>query len=331
MYNWRAERELREAAAERGLPQAWPDRDLSAARSFARLGSSPSAFRLSRLGLALACLTGLLLTRLLLTGGADIGEARRALAQPDCRSVAIRSPFSGDVLSGTVAILGSARIDAFQFYKLEWAPEAEPESWRAVSSTIDRPVSNGRLDLWDTQALPDGRYRLKLTAVDQQSGERCRALVAPLWLANSATPEATEAATPLPSITAIPRQRPAGPAAGAGIAAEAESTGTAESETTPLLEDSGATEGLGAAEDPAAAPEEESQDDSHADANARSEGEPNASSEKAASPGPMVAGGEAMAEAGGSFLMSASIGFATVMLALLGLALVWLAVGRRRP
>jgi hypothetical protein len=311
------------------------DRGLGEARS-GPPGSPTADVQRLRLGIVLlACL--------LLAGGSD--QAGRALAQPDCRSVAIRSPFSGDVLRGTVEILGSSRIDAFQFYKLEWAPESEPESWRAVSSTIDQPVSNGRLDLWDTQPLPDGRYRLKLTVVDQQSGERCRALVAPLWLANDATPEATEGATPLPTITAIPRQRPAGPGAGSGAAnlSDAEPTGTAEPdvmltpEASTAIDDPSLAEGAasgaqsGSAEDATTDSPEESRDTAGENETANAQGESSEASEPADSPGPVVAGGEALAEAGGNLLVSASMGFAAVMLALLGLGLVWWLVGRRGP
>ncbi len=130
-----------------------------------------------------------------------------ASAQADCRAVRISSPLAGDILAGQVPILGSASIEGFQFYKLEWAAQAQPETWSAVSSTIDRPLRNGQLDLWNSAALPDGVYRLKLTAVDQEANERCRFLVEPLWLANESEPEPTASPSPPPSPTALPRDR----------------------------------------------------------------------------------------------------------------------------
>lgn len=155
-----------------------------------------------RLGRALATFAALLAAGVC---GLALGDARSASAQADCQGVAIRSPFAGDVVSGTIEILGSARIAGFQFYKVEWAPESEPESWRAVSSTIDRQVSNGLLDRWDSRGLADGVYRLKLTAVDDQANEVCRMLVAPLWVANTGPAEATPSPSPAPSPTALPR------------------------------------------------------------------------------------------------------------------------------
>lgn len=125
-------------------------------------------------------------------------QPRPAGAQAECRNVVIRSPFGGETLSGTARVLGSARIDRFLFYKVEWAAAESPETWSALSTTIDQPVVNGLLDQWDTSRVPDGRYRLKLTAVDQDSQERCRAIVEGLIVANTvtATPSPTPSATP---------------------------------------------------------------------------------------------------------------------------------------
>ena len=55
----------------------------------------------------------------------------------------VRNKRTGEVLQGNVTILGSARIDGFNFYKLEWATASNPDSWRAVSTTRPEPVING--------------------------------------------------------------------------------------------------------------------------------------------------------------------------------------------
>jgi len=122
-------------------------------------------------------------------------RAAPAGAQAACRNAAIRSPFGGEVVEGAVPVLGSARIDDFNFYKVEWAREDDPESWSAVSSTMAEPVVNGLLDVWNTSRLPDGAYRLKLTVVDHQSQEVCKVTVSPLTLANDMTPTPTGTAT----------------------------------------------------------------------------------------------------------------------------------------
>ena len=93
---------------------------------------------------------------------------------PSCGHAVIRSPFSRDRVQGVITIFGSADVDAFIFYKLEWAPQNNPEVWSAVSSIIERPVRNGVLDTLDTRSISDGTYRLKLTVVDDRYQERCR-------------------------------------------------------------------------------------------------------------------------------------------------------------
>jgi len=147
----------------------------------------------------------------LVAGGGQVA------AQTECQDVAVRSPFSGDVVRGKVAVLGSASIDGFGFYKVEWAPERESESWRAVSTTVAQPVRHGVLDTWDTSRLPDGLYRLKLTVVDASGQEPCSQVVTALSVANDgppAGPETPEAAPTLVLRAARPGDLPAaGPAA----------------------------------------------------------------------------------------------------------------------
>jgi hypothetical protein len=166
------------------------------------------------------------------------GSAAPAAAQAACRNVALRSPVTGEAVTGNVPILGSAQIDGFNFYKVEWAPAGEPEAWRAVSETKGEPVLNGLLDQWDTSRVPDGAYRLKLTVVDQVAAEVCRALVEDIVVGavntlGTGTATATETATSTPTA--------------AGEAAEATALPTAEATTEPAAEataaDAGSTEG----------------------------------------------------------------------------------------
>lgn len=144
-------------------------------------------------------------------------------AQSPCRNVAIRSPVTGEVVSGVVPILGSAQIDRFNFYKLEWAPRSEPEVWRAVSHVKPEPVINGLLDTWNTAVIPDGSHRLKLTVVDEAAVEVCRAVVESVVVgAPTATPTATATSEPRP--TRAPSDE--------GGAAAGESAGNAGAEET---------------------------------------------------------------------------------------------------
>jgi len=136
--------------------------------------------------------------------GALRADAGAALAQASpCAASVVTSPPAGQVVSGAVRILGSASIDRFRFYKLEWARAEDPETWIATSTVISSPVRHGVLDRWDTVGLAAGAYRLKLTVVDEDSQERCRFVVEPLRIAPAA-----DAGTPSPTAAPLPTARP---------------------------------------------------------------------------------------------------------------------------
>ncbi len=130
-------------------------------------------------------------------------------AYQQCFQVEITSPRPDAELRGIVTIEGSASIDGFQFYKVEYSTADQPDFWRAVSQTYSQPVINGVLDRWNTPALPDGEYNLKLTTVDIRGQEVCRYFVRHLIIANTQptatlTPEALPT-LPGPTITPTPR------------------------------------------------------------------------------------------------------------------------------
>jgi tetratricopeptide (TPR) repeat protein len=80
-------------------------------------------------------------------------------------SVRIGSPAEGEVLRGEVAILGTASIATFGFYKLEYRPADTQEEWH-VFALVETPVVEGELAKWNTSGLPAGEYLLRLTVVD---------------------------------------------------------------------------------------------------------------------------------------------------------------------
>lgn len=155
-----------------------------------------------------------------------LSRAEARPAQQGCAQVVITSPQSGDTLRGIVAVEGSATIGGFQFYKVEYSTEDQPDFWRAVSTTYPQPVIGGVLDHWNTTVLPDGTYHLRLTAVDIRGQEVCHAFARNLVIANqepTATPTreapptlpgpsptatrpatATPAVSPTPTPTAVP-------------------------------------------------------------------------------------------------------------------------------
>jgi len=133
-----------------------------------------------------------------------IAAAPRQSLQQTCENVTISSPVEGDAIRGKTEILGSASINEFLFYKVEYSTSANPERWIAVSTTYPVRVINGRLDVWNTTTVRDGVYNLKLTVVDQRSQEVCRVTVRQLQVVNritpTSTPSPTETPKPLPTL-----------------------------------------------------------------------------------------------------------------------------------
>jgi len=70
-------------------------------------------------------------------------------------------------LRGRIDIHGTANIPDFQFYKVEFASAEQPERWNSVTEEHKTPVTEGVLEVWDTSALPEGEYILRLTVVDK--------------------------------------------------------------------------------------------------------------------------------------------------------------------
>jgi hypothetical protein len=69
-------------------------------------------------------------------------------------------------ISGIVPIRGSAYAPDFQFYKVEIGVAPDPQSWSSISDIHPNQVSDGTLDVLNTDLLPAGNYVLRLTVVD---------------------------------------------------------------------------------------------------------------------------------------------------------------------
>jgi hypothetical protein len=78
----------------------------------------------------------------------------------------IEQPFDGAEVSGDVEIRGSAMIDDFQYFKVEYSTSWQPDNWIMIGETTTREVEHGLLAVWPAAALPPGEYRLRLTVVD---------------------------------------------------------------------------------------------------------------------------------------------------------------------
>ncbi len=90
--------------------------------------------------------------------------------QPDCPSpdVQLTLPVAGSELSGAVEVRGTARMNAFAYYKFEVRfPGSDVPNF---ISQYDRPVTNDVLGVWDVsdpaRYPPGGPYSFQLVVVD---------------------------------------------------------------------------------------------------------------------------------------------------------------------
>ena len=81
----------------------------------------------------------------------------------------ISSPKPGDETKGSVELKGDANIPNFGFYKYEYAPLGT-EAWAAIEANRT-PKTDGDLGLWDTTAIAQGDYQIRLVVTDNQGNE----------------------------------------------------------------------------------------------------------------------------------------------------------------
>ena len=82
-------------------------------------------------------------------------------------NVRISEPLMGAVVAGRVPVRGSAAIDRFQFYKVEFTQGQEPTTWHVINDIHRTAVIGGVLEEFNTTGLPNGVYWLQLTVVDE--------------------------------------------------------------------------------------------------------------------------------------------------------------------
>ena len=61
--------------------------------------------------------------------------------------------------------MGTANVERFQFYKLEFRGVNEVGAFHYITGS-ETAVVNGFLGVWDTSGMPSGTYILRLTVVD---------------------------------------------------------------------------------------------------------------------------------------------------------------------
>ncbi len=97
--------------------------------------------------------------------GAGRINAYQALLFTSVPTVEISAPSGGVLVSGSVAVQGTAGGPGFQSYTLEAGSGNYPTSWSVISSS-DQPVTGGSLGVWDTAGLPAGPAVLRLMVND---------------------------------------------------------------------------------------------------------------------------------------------------------------------
>lgn len=110
--------------------------------------------------------------------------------------VVISSPSAGEALRGAVVIVGSTDVDDFLSYEVTFGyGDGSANNWFLVHQSFTS-VNNGKLAIWDTQSIADGKYTLKLS-VFSQGGRTIEYTVPDLRVRNyslieTSTPQAIE-------------------------------------------------------------------------------------------------------------------------------------------
>jgi hypothetical protein len=101
-------------------------------------------------------------------------------AAPICdERSSITAPGNGATVSGVFSLVGTATHEAFNFYKVEFAPGANASSGFTYLADGRGPVFGGTLASIDTRGFGNGPWTFQLTVVDQTGNypEPCRVTV----------------------------------------------------------------------------------------------------------------------------------------------------------
>ena len=112
----------------------------------------------------------------------------------------ITSPREGDVLKGSIEIIGTAAGEKFDSAELAYAyAYSENPSWFVIAS-ITQPMNVTTLANWDTTQISDGDYQLKLTVI-YSDGTNTEYIVSRLLVRNYTEVELTP--TEIPTETTV--------------------------------------------------------------------------------------------------------------------------------
>jgi penicillin-binding protein 1C len=129
---------------------------------------------------------------------------------------AVQSPSAADrITTGqTLQVVGSAYIDDFASYTLDFGPGDNPASWTSITEARPQAVDKALLGVWNTAGLQPGRYRLRVRAFDSFGNiQESPPLMVTVAAQPTPTPQPTAAPTkaPTPAATPQPTAKPATP------------------------------------------------------------------------------------------------------------------------
>jgi hypothetical protein len=157
---------------------------------------------------------GLLVVVLLVMAMNAPGAGLAAPLQQDQKPV-IAQPDQDSVVKGVVQVIGTATDPNFQRYELYYTPwpVAGDNAWIFIGPDAHfQPQPLGLLGTWDSRAVPDGAYGLRLRVVRKDGNyadsEARRVVVANVKTPDTPTPAATPTATPSGEQTEVPTLEP---------------------------------------------------------------------------------------------------------------------------
>ena len=136
-------------------------------------------------------------------------------AAPPQQGAVITSPQDRDMVRDLLVIKGTAASPNFWKYEIHYAPEPNPtDQWMLMGDVHEAPVTDGRLETWDTSLVSDGTYSLRLRVV-RTDGNYDEYYVRQISLVDvqptetpTSTPTPAATRTPLPSTPTVIIQQP---------------------------------------------------------------------------------------------------------------------------
>ena len=121
--------------------------------------------------------------------------------------VIIFQPSEGQVVEGTVSVMGRVRMPDFDHYEVQYGVGPDPIAWGWVSGPHLARVGEGLLTEWDTRGTGNGLRTLRVVAFDHH-GNAVEARVKVMVNNPTPTPTLTPTVTPTPTETPTPTITP---------------------------------------------------------------------------------------------------------------------------